>query len=35
MAVKKGAEMAGDAAKAAASESFDNDAMDEGPSGSG
>jgi molybdenum cofactor biosynthesis enzyme len=35
MAVKKGAEMVGDAAKAGVSETIDNDAMDEGPSGSG
>jgi hypothetical protein len=34
MAVKKGAEMAGDAAKAGVNETIDNDAMD-GPSGSG
>jgi hypothetical protein len=35
MAVKKGADMAKDAAKAGVSETIDNDAMDEGPSGSG
>jgi hypothetical protein len=35
MAVKKGAEMVGDAAKAGVSETIDNDAMDGGPSGSG
>jgi hypothetical protein len=35
MAAKKGADMAKDAAQAGVNESIDNDAMDEGPRGSG
>jgi hypothetical protein len=34
-AIKKGADMTKEAAQAGASETIDNDAMDEGPSGSG